>query len=132
MPLRLRLALFGVGVVALTPVLVGGLLYALVARSVNTNQDDALRNRAREVAAALSQAPSLTPSPPLTPEDLRTSTDVFVEVFGPDWTVISTTAQLKGAPPMPSERLKAAAPEASGGTFDTDAGFRYFGLAFVH
>ena len=130
MPLRLRLALFGVGVVALTLVLFGGLLYALVSRSVNTNQDDALRTRAREAAASMSSAQDLTPRSPLAPADLRTSTDVFVEVFDLRWTLIYTTAQLNGVPPMPSARLQAAAPGVTGGAFDTDGGFRYFATHF--
>ncbi len=130
MPLRLRLALFGVGVVALTLVLFGGLLYALVSRSVNTNQDDALRTRAREAAASASLAADLAPRPPLAPADLRTSTDVFVEVFDLRWTLIYTTAELNGLPPMPSARLLAEAPRVAGGAFDTNGGFRYFVLPF--
>src|SRR5712691_922544 len=131
MPLRLRLALFGVAVVALTLLLFGSLLYALVARSVNTNQDDALRTRAHEAVATLTSAQDLTPRSPIAPADLRTSTDVFVEVFDPSWTVIYTTAQMNGTPPMPSARLELAAPERAGGAFDTDRGFRYFGLPFA-
>ena len=130
MPLRLRLALFGVAVVALTLLLFGSLLYVLVARSVNTNQDDALRTRAHGAAATLSSAQDLTPRSPIAPADLRSSTDVFVEVFDPSWTVIYTTAQMNGAPPMPSARLRVAASGASGGAFDTDGGFRYFALQF--
>jgi two-component system, OmpR family, sensor kinase len=129
-PLRLRLALFGVGVVALTLVLFGALLYALVSRSVNTNQDDALRTRAREAAASASLVVDLSPRPPLAPADLRTSTDVFVEVFDLRWTLIYTTAELKGLPPMPSARLMAEAPRVTDGTFDTSGGFRYFVLPF--
>jgi signal transduction histidine kinase len=130
MPLRLRLALFGVGVVALTLVIFGGLLYALVSRSVNTNQDDALRTRAHEAAASASLAPDLSPRPPLAPADLRTSTDVFVEVFDLRWTLIYTTAQLNGLPPTPSARLLAEAPRVTEGAFDTSGGFRYFVLPF--
>ena len=130
MPLRLRLALFGVGVVALTLVIFGGLLYALVSRSVNTNQDDALRSRARQAAASASLAPDLAPRPPLAPADLRTSTDVFVEVFDLRWTLIYTTAELNGLPPMPSAGLLAEAPGVTEGAFDTNAGFRYFVLPF--
>ncbi len=126
MPLRLRLALFGVGVVALTLVIFGGLLYALVSRSVNTNQDDALRTRARQAAASASLAPDLAPRPPLAPADLRTSTEVFVEVFDLRWTLIYTTAELNGLPPMPSAMLLAEAPRVTAGAFDTNAGFRYF------
>jgi len=130
MSLRLRLALFGVGVVALTLVLFGSLLYALVSRSVNTNQEDALRARAHEAAASASLAPNLAPRPPLAPADLRTSTDVFVEVFDLRWTLIYTTAQLNGLPPMPSARLLAEAPGVTEGAFDTNDGFRYFVLPF--
>jgi two-component system OmpR family sensor kinase len=130
MPLRLRLALFGAGVVALTLILFGSLLYGLVSRSVNTNQDDALRSRAHDVAASVSAAQDITPRAPLAAADLRTSTDVFLEVFDPSWSVIYTTAQLNGAAPMPSARLRAATPRTAGGAFDTDGGFRYFGLPF--
>lgn len=130
MPLRLRLALFGVGVVALALVIFGGLLYALVSRSVTTNQDDALRTRAREAAASASLAPDLAPRPPLAPADLRSSTDVFVEVFDLNWTVIYTTAQLNGHPPTPPARLQVDAARTNGGVFDTNAGFRYFVLPF--
>src|SRR6266852_5005677 len=130
MPLRLRLALFGVGFVALTLVIFGGVLYALVSRSVNTNQDDALRTRARQAAASASLAPDLAPRPPLAPGDLRTSTDVFVEVFDLRWTLIYTTAQLNGLPPTPPARLQAEAPSVTEGAFDTNDGFRYFVLPF--
>ena len=130
MPLRLRLALFGVGVVALTLVIFGGVLYALVSRSVNTNQDDALRTRARQAAASASLAPDLAPRPPLAPGDLRTSTDVFVEVFDLRWTLIYTTAQLNGLPPTPPARLQAEAPSVTEGAFDTNDGFRFFVLPF--
>src|SRR5260370_15825926 len=113
MPLRLRLALFGVGVVALTLVIFGGLLYALVSRSVNTNQDDALRTRARQAAVSASLAADLQPRPPLAPADLRTSTDVFVEVFDLRWTLIYTTPELNGLPPMPPARMLAEAPRVN-------------------
>jgi signal transduction histidine kinase len=128
--LRLRLALFGVGVVALTLVLFGALLYSLFARGVNTNQDDALRTRAREVAASVSSAQDTSPRAPLGAADLKTSTDVFYEVFDPNWAVIYTTAQLNGAPPMPSTRLRTEVQQTAGGVFDTNGGFRYFGIAF--
>jgi signal transduction histidine kinase len=101
MSLRLRLALFGVGVVALTLVIFGGLLYSLFARGVNTNQDDALRSRAHEAAVALaaSSPADLAPRAPLAPADLKNSTDVFVEVVTPDGSIVYSTAQLNGSPP---------------------------------
>jgi two-component system, OmpR family, sensor kinase len=130
MSLRLRLALFGAAVVALTLVVFGTFLYALLAHGVTTNQDDALRSRAHDAVASLNGASGLTPRTPIAPGDLRTSTDVFVEVFDSGWTVVYTTALLGGTPPVPSARLRDAAPRVSGGYFDTDHGIRYFALPF--
>jgi signal transduction histidine kinase len=131
MSLRVRLALFGAAVVALTLVVFGVLLYALLSHGATTNQDGALRSRAYEAAASLKSAPGgLTPTPPIAPADLRSSNDVFVEVFDPGWVVDYTTAQLNGAPPVPSDRLRAAAARGSGGSFDTDQGIRYYVLPF--
>jgi two-component system, OmpR family, sensor kinase len=44
--------------------------------------------------------------------------------------VVYTTAQLNGAPPTPSDRLRAAAARGSGGSLDTDGGIRYYALPF--
>jgi signal transduction histidine kinase len=137
MSLRLRLALFGVGVVALTLVIFGGLLYSLFARGVNTNQDDALRTRAHEAVAALSasSAVDLGPRAPLAPADLKNSTDIFVEVLAPDGSFVYSTAQLNGAPPaVPPALLSQAA--AARGSFVTEAiasgaGLRLYALPFT-
>jgi two-component system, OmpR family, sensor kinase len=129
-PLRLRLALFGAAVVALTLVLFGALLYTLLARGATTNQDDALRGRAREAVASLNNAPGITARAPVAPADLRTSTDVFVEVFDPSWTAIYSTAQLSGSPPIPSARFRVTAAEVLGGYFGTEQGLRLFALPF--
>jgi signal transduction histidine kinase len=110
--LRLRLALFGAAVVALTLVLFGSLLYALLSRSVTTNQDDALRTRATQSAASLGAEP--TARGPVAPVDLRSSTDVFIEVLGQDGTVLYSTAVIDGAPPVVPDRLRVA-----GGAFAT-------------
>ena len=127
MPLRLRLALFGAAVVALTLVLFGALLYALLAHGATTNQDDALRSRAREAAASLKSGSDLAPRAPVAPANLANSTDVFVEVLDPSWTVIYTTGELSGtAPPIaPTLRTRAA-----GGAFDTEGGLRLYALPF--
>ena len=130
MPLRLRLALFGAAVVALTLVLFGALLYALLAHGATTNQDDALRGRAREAAASLNKAPGITAGELVAPADLRTSTDVFVEVFDPSWTAIYSTAQLNGSAPIPSARFRVTAAEVFGGHFGTAQGLRLFALPF--
>src|SRR5216684_4820453 len=137
MSLRLRLALFGVGVVALTLVLFGGLLYSLFARGVNTNQDDALRSRAHEavVALASSSAADLAPRAPLAPADLKNSGEVFVEVLAPDGSLVYSTAQLNGSPPaVPPALLNQAA--AARDSFATEtisggAGLRLYALPFA-
>ena len=129
MSLRLRLALFGAAVVAATLVIFGVLLYALLARSVTTNQDDALRARAGEAVASLKTASNLAPQASVGPANLATSTEVFLEVFDSGWNVIYSTAHLNGSPPMPSARLRAAA-QRTGATFDTDNGLRYFAVPF--
>ena len=128
MPLRLRLALFGAAVVALTLVLFGALLYTLLAHGATTNQDDALRGRAREAVALLDNAPGIAAREPVAPADLRTSTDVFVEVFDPSWTAIYSTAQLNGSPPIPSARFRVTAAEVFGGYFGIEQGLRLFAL----
>jgi two-component system, OmpR family, sensor kinase len=124
--------------VALTLVLFGALLYGLFSRGVNTNQDDALRARAHSAITTLaSTSPSdLQPRPLLVPDDVRNSTDVFVELLAPDWRVIYSSAQLDGSPPAVPAQLRAQAAGASGGAFATagDAGrgteLRLFAIPF--
>jgi len=130
-PLRLRLSLFGCVVVALTLLIFGSLLYALLSRGVNTNQDDALRSRAQQAVSSLNSTPDVTPRGALAPADLRSSTDIFVEVFDPSWSLLYATAQLNGAPPPVSSRMQSAAPGARGGYFDTASGFRFYGVPFA-
>jgi two-component system, OmpR family, sensor kinase len=126
--LRVRLALFGTAVVALTLLLFGALLYQLLAHGATTNQDDALRTRGHQAVASLNTASDLAPQTPVAPADLRTSSDIFVEVFDPSWTVIYTTAQLNGTPPAIAPSLRA---QASGGAFDTEGGLRLYALPFT-
>ena len=130
MPLRLRLALFGAAVVALTLVLFGALFYALLAHSATANQDDALRTRAREAAASLNGGPGLTPRSPVAPANLANSPDVFVEVLDQSWSVVYSTGALNGAPPPIARSLRAKASELSGGAFDTEGGLRLYALPF--
>ena len=98
MSLRLRLALFGAAVVALTLLIFGGLLYALLSRSVSSNQDDALRARAQSAAHAL-EGTSFTAQPVIAPADLGSSTDIYLEVLDTNGLPLYTTAQLNGTPP---------------------------------
>src|SRR5262245_63439986 len=93
MSLRAGLALFGGAVVALALVLFGVLLYTLLARGVMSNQDDALRTRAQSAVASLGGSGAPPPAAPVAPADLRTTSDVFVEVFGADGTLLYTTVK---------------------------------------
>jgi signal transduction histidine kinase len=135
--LRLRLALFGAAVVALTLVLFGALLYSLLARGVNTNQDDALSSRARDAVVALdATSPStLIPRQPLLPANLRTSTDVFVEVVASDGSVIYTTGELDGAPPVAPPDLLAQAVRHDGAfatqAYGARAALRLYAIPFT-
>lgn len=118
MSLRLRLALFGVGLVALALLVFGLLLYALLARGVNGNQDDALRARAKQAVASLDATAQIAPATPVAPEDLRTSTDVFVEVFDRDWATVYSTGE------------PAVTPDGERAGFTTQGGYRLYVAAF--
>ncbi|HEY8816038.1 MAG TPA: HAMP domain-containing sensor histidine kinase [Candidatus Dormibacteraeota bacterium] len=139
MSLRLRLALFGAAVVALALVIFGLAIYALVSRSVDTNQDKDLRARAGAAVAALATTPDteLAPRPVIAPVDLRSSTDIFVEVLGADGSVIYSSGVLNGAPPAVSAQVLDGA-SRTGGAFatqgDHSAGtqLRIFAQPFAH
>jgi signal transduction histidine kinase len=118
MSLRLRLALFGAGVVAVMLLLFGGLLYGLFSRGVNSNQDDELRARATQAVASMSGA-DLTPRPLFAPSDLSSSTEVYVEILDQTGAPVYATAQLHGHPPPVPPGLLAQA-TARRGAFATD------------
>ena len=127
MSLRLRLALFGAAVVALTLVLFGALLYGLIARGATTNQDDALRSRAGEAAASLNAGSDLSPRTPVAPADLRSSIEIFVEVLDPSWSVVYSTGVLNGGAPEVGPSLRS---QATRGGFDTEGGLRMYARRF--
>jgi signal transduction histidine kinase len=114
-------------VVAATLILFGVLLYALLAYSVTNDQDLALRTRSNQAVAALGVAPDLTPQAPVVPVNLRTSNEVFVEVFDRNWSVVYSTGVLNGAPPVIGQRLRNAATPAA---FDTQDGLRLYAMQF--
>jgi signal transduction histidine kinase len=105
-------------VVALALVVFGVLLYSLLARSVVTNQDDALRTRAEQAVASLDESSQLTAADPVAPADLSTSTDLFVEVFAPEWTVLYSTVR------------PVIEPQSRGVGFVTQGGFRLYAASF--
>ena len=79
--------------VALALLLFGVLLYALLSRGVVTNQDDALRARATQAVASLNASGQPVATSPVAPADLKTSTDVFLEVFDQSGSVLYSTAE---------------------------------------
>jgi signal transduction histidine kinase len=116
--LRLRLALFGAGVVALALLVFGVLLLALLSRGVTSNQDDALKARAQQAVRSLDSSPQPTGAAPVVPADLRTSTEIFVEVFDLGGSLLYATGQPTVTP----------AQYATG--FSTQGGFRLYVAPF--
>jgi len=129
--LRLRLALFGAGVVALGLAIFGVLVIALLSRAVTTNQDAALKSRADAAVASLDSTSDLTPRAAEVPADLGSSDDVFVEVFDRGANLVYSTGELHGQPPLPSNAMLVTVPELlAGGWYETHGGFRYYGVKF--
>jgi signal transduction histidine kinase len=114
-------------VVALTLVLFGALLYGLLGRGVTNDQDTALRARARDAVAALGVDPDLTPRAPVAPADLRSSNEIFVEVFDQNWTLVYSTGVVNGAAPAVGPGLRSV---GSQGAFDTESGLRLYARPF--
>ena len=114
----------------MTLVLFGGLLYGLLGRGAATNQDEAVRGRAREAVGALNRTSDLAPRAPVAPVDLRTSNEIFLEVLDESWSVVYSTGELNGAPPAIGPKLRQEATQPAAGGFDTEGGFRLYALPF--
>jgi signal transduction histidine kinase len=127
MSLRLRLTLFGVGLVALTLLGFGWLVYTLVANSQAASQDDVLKLRAGDAVAAIAAAPPSelngSGNPSLAgAEDLRIRSDPFIEVLA-SWGLISTTGRIgSSAPAIPGNILASATAAGSFATLDLTHG----------
>ncbi len=126
MSLRLRLALFGAAVVALALVLFGALVLTLLARGVNTNQDTALRDRARQVAAT-TYIPGVSARAPVGAADLKSSADIYIEVLDSGGGLLYSTAVIKGAPPAVGKDLIRQA-DRQKGAFATEGELRVYVL----
>jgi signal transduction histidine kinase len=59
--------------------------------------------------------------------DLRTSNEIFVEVFDQRWSLVYSTGVVGGVAPTPSQGLRMAATPAA---FGTEGGFRLYALQF--
>jgi signal transduction histidine kinase len=111
MPIRVRIAVLGAGVVALTLAVFGFLVWLSVARGLVRQQDQALSARVDQAIASIARAgrDELSPRPDLVPFDLAKSSDTFVEILDRGGTILSTSAQIAGVPPIiPPGVLQAA------------------------
>jgi two-component system OmpR family sensor kinase len=123
MSFRLRLSLFGAGLVALTLAAFGWLVYTLAANSQATQQDDLLKQRAADAVVVIASAPptafgSVGSASLATAEDLHARSDPFVEVLA-SWGLMSTSARIGDAPPaIPSSVLETATPSGTFATID--------------
>jgi two-component system, OmpR family, sensor kinase len=100
MSIRTRITLVGLGIVTLVICCLSASLFGLISSGVGTDQEKQLATRADEAAASLATAPAadFAPHADLAPIDPRTSTDTFVMVVSADASVLSTTAEVDGAP----------------------------------
>jgi two-component system OmpR family sensor kinase len=96
-------------VVALAVVIFSSLVYALVERSLVTQQDEALKARGTEVLRALQSPRGFRASPFTLPFDINKSSDIFVEitVFNPSQ--VYSSGLINNADPMlPTDLLQSA------------------------
>ncbi len=109
MPIRARIALFGAGVVAVTVVIFGIVVYVLAERNLVALQDEVLNRRARQVMTIPQLGRLLVSQRYVVPSDLRTGSDTFVEFLEGNGTPIVSTGEIDGAAPLlPADILRAA------------------------
>lgn len=102
MKFRSRLTWFGVMVAALTMLVFGILLNALVSRTGPQTQDRDLAALAARTVSSLATAPAATFSGPVLPPvpvDVAAGIEPFIEVIAADGNILFSTGQVAGAPP---------------------------------
>jgi two-component system, OmpR family, sensor kinase len=120
MPIRVRIALLGAGIVALALVVFSVGIGWLAAVSAPGEQDRDLSRRGGEIQTRvrMAAAEDFTPRPALAATDLANHVDIFVMVLGADGALLSSTGAIRGvAPVIPAELLTAA--EAKGKAYGT-------------
>jgi signal transduction histidine kinase len=131
MPIRLRIALYGGLVVALTVVVFGTLVYFLIERNLYTSQDAALtrrlssgpffgrpgNDRSRVVFGPDGSAQRVD-----LPVDLRTSSDTYVELLTPAGTPLISSGEVDGQPPAVSQGVLNRVPANASLLATIDAG----------
>jgi two-component system OmpR family sensor kinase len=108
MKFRTRLTWYGVMVAALTMLVFGILLNGLASRSGPRTQDQDLAALAARTVSSLATAPADTfigPVLPPVPVDVAAGTEQFIEVIAADGTVLFSTGQVAGAPPLLDQEL---------------------------
>jgi signal transduction histidine kinase len=124
MSIRLRITLFGLGVVSAVLAFFCLAVFLLLAASAGKGQDTALADRARQAVATLAKVPAtaVTPADPVPgATDPRTSNEVFVMVLARDGTVLASTGGVDGVAPRIPAPLLAKADSASFATATIDA-----------
>jgi two-component system, OmpR family, sensor kinase len=119
LPIRVRIAFFGLAVVALTVAVFSLLLYALIAAGAPAEQDQQLRRRAEAAVAAIERTSRDDVQVGRAPISLEAgaSFDVVVRVLSSDGTPISSLADLPDLNPIRPELLALAT--ANGSALET-------------
>ena len=122
----MRIALYGMAVVALVLSVISVLFLLLIAGSVPRTQDEELAARSAAAVAAIGAADpaGLVPRSPLAPVDLATGSEIVVVLLDERGGVLETNGVLDGRPPaVPAVLLDRAGAAGAHGVAETmDAG----------
>jgi signal transduction histidine kinase len=131
MPIRLRIALYGGLVVALTVVVFGSLVYFLVQRNLYTGQDATLTHRLTtgpffgrngNDRSRVVVGPDGTVQRVDLPIDLRTSSDSYIELLSPAGTPMISSGEIDGQAPKVSQAVLGQVPSNGSVLATVDAG----------
>ncbi len=110
MSIRLRITVFGLGVVSLVLGVFCAAVYLLLAASVTTTQDTTLTQRVERAAATLPETPPAATGPVPAAVDLHSSSDVFVMVLDEAGRPLHSTGSVDGGfPSIPPSALNRSA-----------------------
>lgn len=116
MPIRVRIALLGAGIVSVALAVFSVLIGLLAAGSAPRQQDRDLARRGGEIQTRvrMASAEDFSPRPALAATDLANHVDIFVMVLGADGGVLSSTGAIDGVPPViPADLLSTAGAKGS-------------------
>lgn len=108
-PIRGRIALFGAGVVTITVVIFGVVVYALVGQSLHSQQDTSLRQRGVVIWSGIQAGGVLPRGAYRFQTDLNSSIEPLIEIFDSNGTPYIWTEYVNGtAPEIPLSFLQSA------------------------